>query len=101
MTQREPPGHLAPHIPADAYRRAETTGQPLVIVHTTAPERPDTARFLVPLAVGTAATIGLLGTVAAILALFQFAAQTAAALAATTGPIGVGIGLKLARPKHR
>ena len=36
MAHRDPPGIIAPHIPADAYRRAEATGQPVVIVvHTT------------------------------------------------------------------
>ncbi|MFJ2651158.1 hypothetical protein ACIO1C_31110 [Streptomyces sp. NPDC087420] len=98
-----PPGHIAPHIPADLYRRAEATGRPIVIVHTTTPPPNRPAHgYLIPIVVATTGAIGLLGTVAAILALIEFAAHTTAIVASTAGPIGIGgITLKLARSKAK
>ncbi|MFF1322858.1 hypothetical protein ACFVZZ_25995 [Streptomyces chartreusis] len=102
MSHRDPPGIIAPHIPADAYRRAEATGAPVVIVvHTTAPTGRPLRHYLIPLAVAGAGAIGIFATVAAFLALLDFAAHTASAIAAATGPLSVGgISLKLARSKH-
>ncbi|MFD5784800.1 hypothetical protein [Streptomyces sp. NPDC126933] len=102
MNDREPRGTLPPHIPADAYRQAQTTGQPIVIV-TSAPAQGRPARaYLLPIVVVTTGAIGLLGTIAAVLALIEFAARTAAVVAGAAGPIGIGgITLKLARPKGK
>ncbi|MFI8486873.1 hypothetical protein [Streptomyces rubrogriseus] len=102
MTHRDPPGIIAPHIPADAYRRAETTGAPVVIVvhHTDRTGRP-LRHYLFPIAVAGASVIGVFGLVAAFLALLDFAVHTAAAIGAAAGPISVGgISLRLARGKH-
>ncbi|MER6166407.1 hypothetical protein [Streptomyces violaceorubidus] len=102
MTHRDPPGIIAPHIPADAYRRAETTGVPIVVVvhHTDRTGRP-LRHYLFPIAVAGAGVIGVFGLVAALLALLDFAVHTAAAIGAAAGPIGVGgISLRLARGKH-
>ncbi|MEW1930239.1 hypothetical protein [Streptomyces sp. NPDC088360] len=101
MHHTEPPGILAPHIPADTYRRAEATGQPVVIVvQHTAPRAGHPARFLLPLAVAGAGVIGVFGLVAAFLALLDFATQTAITIGSAAGPIGVGgITLKLFRTK--
>ncbi|MGW0187339.1 hypothetical protein ACWDV7_16460 [Streptomyces sp. NPDC003362] len=101
MTHRDPPGIIAPHIPADAYRRAETTGAPVVIVvHTDRAGRP-LRHYLVPIAVVGAGVVGVFGLVAAFLALLDFAAHTAVAIAGAAGPIGVGgITLRLFRGKH-
>ncbi|WP_369234727.1 hypothetical protein AB5J56_23415 [Streptomyces sp. R21] len=98
---RDPPGFIAPHIPADAYRRAEATGAPVVIVvHTTDPSGRPLRQYLYPIAVAGAGAIGIFATVAGLLALLDFAVHTAVAVAAASGPIGVGgISLKLARPK--
>lgn len=100
--QTDPPGTLAPHIPADAYRRAEATGQPVVlIVHSPAPAGRSARTYLIPIAVATAGAIGVFGAVTAFLALLDFAAHTAMAIASAAGPISVGgISLKLARSKH-
>ncbi|GAA4050658.1 hypothetical protein [Streptomyces shaanxiensis] len=94
---RDPPGIIAPHIPADAYRRAEATGQPVVIVvHTTDPTGRPLRSFLYPLAVAGAGAVGVFATVAAFLALLDFAVHTAVQIAAATGPISLGgISLKL------
>ncbi|SEC64821.1 hypothetical protein [Streptomyces sp. PAN_FS17] len=102
MSHRDPPGIIAPHIPADAYRRAEATGAPVVIVvHTTEPAGRPLRHYLIPLAVAGASAIGIFATVAAFLALLDFAAHTAVQIAATTGPLSIGgISLKLARSKH-
>lgn len=102
MNDREPPGTLAPHIPADLYHRAQTTGHPIVIVHTTrATGRPARA-YLIPIVITGACALGLLGTLAAVLALIEYAAHTAAAIAGAAGPIGIGgLTLKLARPKGK
>jgi F420-0:gamma-glutamyl ligase-like protein len=102
MTHRDPPGIIAPHIPADAYHRAETTGAPVVIVvhHTDRTGRP-LRHYLFPIAVAGAGVIGVFGLVAALLALLDFAAHTAAAIAGAAGPIGVGgITLRLFRGKN-
>ncbi|MEV0576036.1 hypothetical protein [Streptomyces sp. NPDC050392] len=102
MNDREPPGNLAPHIPADLYRQAEATGRPIVIVHTTTRAGRPAGTYLLPIAVGFAGAIGIIGTVAAFLALVEFAAHTAALIASTAGPIGVGgITLKLFHPKNK
>ncbi|MBQ0965346.1 hypothetical protein KBY91_15655 [Streptomyces sp. RK23] len=103
MTHRDPPGIIAPHIPADAYRRAETTGAPVVIVvhHTDGRTGRPLRHYLFPIAVAGAGVIGVFGLIAALLTLLDFAAQTAAAIGAAAGPIGVGgISLRLARGKH-
>ncbi|MGW6905619.1 hypothetical protein [Streptomyces sp. NPDC054940] len=94
---RDPPGIIAPHIPADAYRRAEDTGQPIVIVvHTTDPAGRPLRQYLYPIAVAGAGAVGVFATVAAFLALLDFAVHTAVQIAAATGPISVGgISLKL------
>ncbi|KRD17371.1 hypothetical protein [Streptomyces sp. Root264] len=97
MRRTDPPASLAPHIPADAYRRAQATGQPVVIVvHTTDSDGRPLGAYLYPLAVATAGAVGVFATVAALLALLDFAIHTAVSIAAATGPISVGgISLKL------
>ncbi|MFK0117285.1 hypothetical protein [Streptomyces sp. NPDC090994] len=102
MAHRDPPGIITPHIPADDWRRAEATGNPVVIVvhHDTHTGRPARA-YLFPLAVAGAGVIGVFGLVAAFLALLDFAVHTAAAIGAAAGPIGVGgITLRLFRGKN-
>lgn len=102
MTDREPPGTLAPHIPADVYHRAQTTGRPIVIVHTTTPPGRPARTYLIPIAVAAASALGLIGTIAAVLALLDYAAHTAAAIAGAAGPIGIGgLTLKLTRPNGK
>ncbi|MEU9960542.1 hypothetical protein [Streptomyces sp. NPDC050982] len=102
MDHRDPPGIIAPHIPADAYRRAEATGQPVVIVvHTTDQSGRPLRHYLFPLAIAAAAALGGWGLVAALCALLDAAAHTVTVIAQTAGPIGIGgITLRLARPKH-
>jgi hypothetical protein len=102
MHQTDPPGFLAPHIPADAYRRAEATGAPVVIVvNSTTPTGVPWRRVLVPFAIAGAAALGGWGLVAALCALLDAAAHTATVIAGAAGPVGVGgITLKLARSKH-
>ncbi|MBT2382098.1 hypothetical protein [Streptomyces sp. ISL-11] len=101
MRQPPPPnvtlGPLAPHIPADLYRQAD--GRPFVIVQAApAPER--TARvYARPVFIGLAVAFGLMGMAAAALALFEFAVRTAAVVGSLTGPIGVGLSLKLFHSK--
>lgn len=96
MRHREPPGHLAPHIPADDWRRAQATGQPVVIVQHTAPAESPWRRLLVPFAIAGAVVAGGWGLVAAICVLLDAAAHTATVIAGAAGPIGVGgITLKL------
>ncbi|MFJ8110044.1 hypothetical protein [Streptomyces sp. NPDC096132] len=91
MNHHNPTGSIAPHIPADAYRRAEATGQPVVIVvHTTDRTGRPLSHYLYPLAVAGAGAIGIFATVAALLALLDFAVHTAVQIAAATGPISVG-----------
>ncbi|WAU85031.1 hypothetical protein O1Q96_38270 [Streptomyces sp. Qhu-G9] len=102
MAHRDPPGIIAPHIPADAYRRAEATGQPVVIVvHTTDHTGRPLRHYLFPLVIAGAAAVGCWGLVAALCALLDAAAHTVTVIAQTAGPIGIGgITLRLARPKH-
>ncbi|MEV8429873.1 hypothetical protein [Streptomyces chartreusis] len=101
MTHRDPPGIIAPHIPADAYRRAETTGAPVVIVvHHTDRTGIPWRRCLIPLGIAAAAAMGGWGLVVALCALLDAVAHTATVIAGAAGPIGVGgITFKLARPK--
>ncbi|MFM9492125.1 hypothetical protein ACKI1Q_00555 [Streptomyces galilaeus] len=101
MHHREPHGNLAPHIPADAYRRAQATGQPVVIVvHDTTPAGIPWRRLLIPFAIAGATVAGGWGLVAALCFLLDTAAHTATVIAGAAGPIGVGgITLKLARSK--
>lgn len=103
MPHRDPPHGIAPHIPADDWRRAEATGQPLVIVvHTTDHTGRPLRHYLFPIAVAGAGAVGVFATVAAFLALLDFAVHTATAIAAATGPLSIGgISLKLFNSKHR
>ncbi|MGW0565856.1 hypothetical protein [Streptomyces tauricus] len=102
MTHHDPPGIIAPHIPADTYRRAQTTGQPVVIfVPTANPTGLPWRRILIPLAIAGAAALGGWGLVVALCALLDAAAHTATVIAGAAGPIGAGgITLRLARTKH-
>ncbi|MCF4139178.1 hypothetical protein L1856_24140 [Streptomyces sp. Tue 6430] len=102
MTHHDPPGTIAPHIPADTYRHAQATGASVVIVvHHTDPTGRPLRHYLFPLAVAGAGVIGVFGLVAAFLALLDFAVHTATVIAGATGPIGVGgITLRLFRGKH-
>ncbi|MFJ9415113.1 hypothetical protein ACIRPT_13215 [Streptomyces sp. NPDC101227] len=101
MSHRAPPGIIAPHIPADDYRRAEAVGQPVVIVvHTTDTTGRPLRHYLFPVVIAGAAAIGGWGLVAALCALLDAAAHTVTVIAQTAGPIGVGgVTLKLTRPK--
>ncbi|GGX50192.1 hypothetical protein [Streptomyces fructofermentans] len=102
MTYRDPPGIIAPHVPADAYRRAEATGAPVVIVvQTTDPNGVPWRRVLIPLAIAGAAALGGWGLVVAVCALLDAAAHTVTVIAGAAGPIGFGgITLRLARTRH-
>ncbi|MDQ1037326.1 hypothetical protein QFZ75_003742 [Streptomyces sp. V3I8] len=102
MTYRDPPGIIAPHVPADVYRRAEATGAPVVIVvHTTDPNGVPWRRILIPLAIAGAAALGGWGLVVALCALLDTATHTFTVIAGAAGPIGVGgITLRLTRSKH-
>ena len=97
MPHSDPPGIITPHIPADAYRRAEATGQPVVIVVQTTDRAGRPLRhYLFPIAAAGAGVIGVFGLVAAFLALLDFAVHTAVTIAGAAGPISVGgISLKL------
>ncbi|MFF0186934.1 hypothetical protein [Streptomyces sp. NPDC005244] len=101
MAHRDPPGIIAPHIPADAYRRAEATGQPVVIVvHTTDHDGHSLGHYLFPIVIAGAGVVGVFGLVAAFMALLDFAVHTAIAIGSVAGPVSVGgITFKLARPK--
>ncbi|MCI3276283.1 hypothetical protein [Streptomyces cylindrosporus] len=101
MHPTDPPGILAPHIPADAYRRAEATRTPVVIVvHSTERTGVPWQRLLVPFAVAGAAALGTWGVVAALCWLMDVASHTATIIAGAAGPVGAGgITLKLARSK--
>lgn len=100
MRQPPPPdvtlGNIAPHIPADLYRQAG--GRPFVIVQAAPPPPRSYAR---PVFIGLAFAIGLMGMTAAALALFEFAIRTAAIVGSLTGPLGIGLTLKLARPTSK
>ncbi|MGY0060266.1 hypothetical protein ACWY4P_27595 [Streptomyces sp. LZ34] len=94
------PGHLAPHIPADLYRHLD--GRNVVIIQTPAPAPARSARkWAVPLAIGLAGAAGVLGLVAAAVAVFDYAVRTAALIGSTTGPIGLGLSLKLFGSKNK
>ncbi|MGW6270432.1 hypothetical protein [Streptomyces sp. NPDC055060] len=102
MHHTEPPGILAPHIPADTYRRAEATGVPVVIVVQSTAQRPGIPwkKITVPLAIAGAAALGLWGLIAAFLALIDYGTHVATTVAGAAGPIGIGgITLKFARHK--
>ncbi|MER5918414.1 hypothetical protein ABT124_51475 [Streptomyces sp. NPDC001982] len=101
MAHNDPPGIIAPHIPADTWNRAQATGQPVVIVTPATNESAITLRrVLVPFAIAGAAVLGGWGLVAALCFLLDAAAHTATVIAGAAGPVGVGgITLKLAR-KH-
>ena len=97
MSHRDPPGIIAPHIPADAYRRAEATGRPVVIV-TTDPTKTGISwpRLLYPFAIAGAVVVGGWGLVVALCWLLDTAAHTATVIAGAAGPVSVGgISLKL------
>jgi hypothetical protein len=97
---RTPPGGIAPHIPADAYHHAQTTGQPVVIVVNDTPTGIPWRRVLLPFAIAGATVAGGWGLVAALCFLLDVAAHTATVIAGAAGPIGIGgITLKLARSK--
>ncbi|MEV8340502.1 hypothetical protein [Streptomyces niveus] len=105
MPHRDPPGIIAPHIPADAWHRAETTGQPVVIVvqttDTTGSNGVGWRPVVIALAVAGATAVGTWGLVVAVCTLLDATAQAIAVIATAAGPIGIGgITLKLARPKH-
>ncbi|MFL5993194.1 MAG: hypothetical protein ACJ736_02510 [Streptomyces sp.] len=97
MSQHTPPGQMAPHIPADAYHRAQATGQPVVFViqdNTTA--SVSWQRLLIPFTIAGAAALGTWGVVASLCWLMDVAAHTATVIAGAAGPIGAGgITLKL------
>ncbi|QDN60108.1 MULTISPECIES: hypothetical protein [unclassified Streptomyces] len=101
MNRTDPPGILAPHIPADTWNRAQAIGQPVVIVvQTTDPNAIAWRRVLVPFAIAGAVVLGGWGLVAALCALMDAAAHTATVIAGAAGPVGAGgITLKLARGK--
>ncbi|MDQ1047392.1 hypothetical protein [Streptomyces sp. V4I2] len=100
MSQHTPPGHIAPHIPADAYQRAQATGQPVVFVVNDTPAGFPWRRVLIPFAIAGAVVAGGWGLVAALCWLLDVAAHTATVIGGAAGPIGVGgITLKLARAK--
>ncbi|TQJ89311.1 MULTISPECIES: hypothetical protein [Streptomyces] len=100
MEHREPPGVLAPHIPADAYHRAQATGQPVVFVVQDNTAAFPWRRLAYPFAIAGAVVIGGWGLVAALAWLLDIAAHTATVIAGAAGPVGVGgITLKLARSK--
>ncbi|MEW2397502.1 hypothetical protein [Streptomyces sp. NPDC046862] len=102
MTHHEPPGNLAPHIPADDYRRAQATGAPIVIVVNGAtPTGIPWRRVLIPLAIAGAAAVGGWGLVVALCALLDATAHAVTVIAGAAGPIGIGGGItfKLARRK--
>ncbi|MFF4120123.1 hypothetical protein ACFY0P_42720 [Streptomyces sp. NPDC001714] len=98
MQPTDPPGILAPHIPADLYRRAEATGQPVVIVVQNTPHTGAAAwqRLLLPFAIAAAVAAGAWGVVAALCWLMDVASHTATVIASAAGPVGAGgITLKL------
>ncbi|MGW3021292.1 hypothetical protein [Streptomyces longwoodensis] len=91
MDHHTEPGNIAPHIPADAYRRAQATGQPVVIVvHDTHPAGIPWRRVLVPFAIAGAVVAGGWGLVACLCLLLDAAAHTATVIVGAAGPLGVG-----------
>jgi len=102
MHQRDLPGGIAPHIPVDAYHRAQATGQPVVIVVNDTRASFPWRGVLIPFAIAGAAVLGTWGLVAAVCHLLDPAADTATRIARVAGPIGIGgITLRLFRSKHR
>jgi hypothetical protein len=100
MHQSDPHGTIAAHIPADVYQRAQTTGQPIVIVVNDTPAGVPWRRLLVPFAIAGATVAGGWGLVAATCFLLDAAAHTFTVIAGAAGPIGLGgITLKIARSK--
>jgi len=101
MAHRDPPGIIAPHIPADVYRRAQATGQPvIVIVHTPDQDGCPLRHYLFPIVIAGAGVVGVFGLVAAFVALLDFAVHTVIAIGSVAAPVGIGgITLKLTRPK--
>ena len=97
MPHRDPPGIIAPHIPADDWRRAQATGQPIVVVvHDRTPTDPVWRRCLIPFAIAGAVVAGGWGLVVALCWLLDTAAHTATVIAGAAGPVSVGgISLKL------
>ncbi|MBB4885001.1 hypothetical protein FHS38_001029 [Streptomyces netropsis] len=103
--RHEPPpdgrlGPMAPHIPTDVFRQAQADGRPIVIVQTADPARPARSH-LGPVLIGLAVAFAAMGMVAAALALFEFAVRTAAVIGSLSGPITLGLGLKLFNPKSK
>ncbi|QSY50188.1 MULTISPECIES: hypothetical protein [Streptomyces] len=85
---------MATHMPADHYTR----GGPHVIPPPPARQvRP----YMGPLAFALAFAFALMGLAAAAMALFEFAIRTAAVIGSLSGPIGVGITLKLFHSKAK
>ncbi|MEU9795427.1 hypothetical protein AB0E27_33470 [Streptomyces sparsogenes] len=103
MRHHEPPttpGPIAPHIPADLYRQLD--GRPVVIIQPPAPAPTrSVGKWAVPLALVLAGTAGVIGLVAAAVAVFDYAARTAAFIGSTTGPLGLGLSLKLFGSKNK
>ncbi|MFE0549239.1 hypothetical protein ACFW3A_07300 [Streptomyces pilosus] len=91
MDHRTPTGNIAPHIPAADWQRAQTTGQPVVIVlNDTHPAGIPWRRLLIPFAIAGAVVAGGWGLVACLCLLLDAAAHTATVIAGAAGPIGVG-----------
>ncbi|WP_128381094.1 hypothetical protein [Streptomyces cavernae] len=100
MSQHTLPGQIAPHIPADDWRRAQATGQPVVFVVNGTPPGIPWRRIVLPFAIAGAVVAGGWGLAAALCWLLDVAAHTATVIAGAAGPIGIGgITLKLARSK--
>ncbi|MGW5634831.1 hypothetical protein [Streptomyces sp. NPDC003832] len=102
MHQTNPPGHIAPHIPADIYQQGQATGQPVVIVvHNRPAAGIEGRRLLVPFAIAAATVAGGWGLVAALCFLLDAVTHTFTVVAGAAGPLGVGgITLKLFNPKR-
>ncbi|MFI9203913.1 hypothetical protein [Streptomyces sp. NPDC053048] len=82
------------HLPADHYAR----GGPHII--TPAASRP-TQTYMRPLAFALAITFALMGLTAAALALFEFAIRTAAVIGSLSGPVGMGLTIRLLHAKAK
>ncbi|MDX3549652.1 hypothetical protein PV729_40750 [Streptomyces europaeiscabiei] len=102
MPHRDPPGIIAPHIPADDWRRAEATGHTVVIVvQSTDSNGIPWRRVLIALGVAGATAVGTWGLVVALCTLLDATAHALTAIATAAGPIGVGgITFRLARSKN-
>lgn len=103
MRRHEPPttpGTIAPHIPADLYRHLD--GRNVVIIQTPAPAPArSVGKWAVPVAIGLAGAAGVIGLVAAAVAVFDYAVRTAALIGSTTGPLGLGLSLKLFQSRNK